>query len=194
MTGVAQRIDRRGFLRIAAAAAAGTAGLGLAACAGDTTDTGAAKKRPPARATRPDGRAAAAGRREVTQTKLASGVIVPTAPWLIAENRRPGTLDWIVNFVQPDHALEGFASQVSAVSGDDVALFVNTEAAAVQVHAYRMGYYQGLGGRLVYQSDMVRATPQPAPTVSAGTGTVSCPWTPTLSFKVDDRGPRGATS
>jgi hypothetical protein len=75
----------------------------------------------------------------------------------------PGTLDWIVNFVQPDHALEGFASQVSAVPGDDVALFVNTTARAVQVQAYRMGYYQGLGGRLVYQSDMVAAGPQPAP-------------------------------
>ena len=72
----------------------------------------------PARATRPDARATAtADRHEVTQTKLASGVVVPTAPWLIAENQRPGTLDWIVNFVQPDHALEGFASQVSAVSG-----------------------------------------------------------------------------
>ena len=192
MARVAQRIDRRGFLRIAAAAAAGTAGLGLAACAGDATDTGAAKKRPPARATRPDGRATAtAGRHEVTQTKLASGVIVPTAPWLIAENQRPGTLDWIVNFVQPDHALEGFASQVSAVSGDDVVLFINTEAPAVQVQAYRMGYYQGLGGRLVYQSDMVRATTQPMPTVSAGTGTVSCPWTPTLSVSVDDTWPPG---
>ena len=59
---------------------------------------------------------------------LPSGVIVPTAPWLIAENAKPGTLNWICNHVQPDHALEGFASQVSAVPGDDVALFVNTTA------------------------------------------------------------------
>ncbi len=190
MVEVAQRIDRRSFLRIAAAAAAGTAGLGLAACGGDATDRTAARKAGPARAKRP-ATPATANMREVTKTKLASGVIVPTAPWLIAENRRPGTLDWIVNFVQPDHALEGFASQVSAVSGDDVTLFINTTAAAVQVQAYRMGYYQGLGGRLIYQSDMVRATPQPAPTVSPGTGTVSCPWTPTLSLRIDDRWPPG---
>ena len=34
-------------------------------------------------------------------------------------------------------------------------LFVNTTARAVQVQAYRMGYYQGLGGRLVVQTDFV---------------------------------------
>ena len=127
----------------------------------------------------------------VKQTTLASGVVVPTATWLVAENQRPGTLDWIVNQPQPDHALEGFASQVSAKAGDDVALFINTTASAVQVQAYRMGYYQGLGGRLIYQSDMVAAGPQPAPTVSLGIGTVSCPWAPTLSFTVDHTWPPG---
>jgi hypothetical protein len=127
----------------------------------------------------------------VQQTTLESGVVVPTATWLIAENNKPGTLDWIVNHVQPDHSLEGFASQVSAVPGDAVALYVNTTAKAVQVQAYRMGYYQGLGGRLIYQSAMVPAGPQAAPVVSPGIGTVTCPWSPTLSFTVDDTWPPG---
>jgi hypothetical protein len=122
---------------------------------------------------------------------LASGVVVPTASWLIAENQLPGTLDWIVNHPQPDHALEGFASQVSAVAGDDVTLFINSTAKAVQVQAYRMGYYQGLGGRLIYQSDMVAAGVQVPPVVSAGIGTVSCPWSPTLTFAVDGTWPPG---
>jgi hypothetical protein len=184
-------IDRRRFLQIAAAGATAAAGLTVAACSdGAATKTGAAKKRTPARAKHHDVRTDAHVLPGATQTTLASGVVVPTAPWLIAENQRPGTLDWIVNFVQPDHALEGFASQVSAVSGDDVTLFINTTAKAVQVQAYRMGYYQGLGGRLVYQSDMVAAGPQPAPTVSA-LGTVSCPWSPTLSFTVNTTWPPG---
>jgi hypothetical protein len=93
-------------------------------------------------------------------------------------------LNWICNHVQPDHALEGFASQVSAVPGDDVALFVNTTARAVQAQVYRMGYYQGLGGRLVVQTDFVAAKPQPAPVVTPGTATVSCPWTPTITLNV----------
>ncbi len=187
---VSQPIDRRRFLRIAAASATGAAGLIIAGC----SDTGhanpqALKKRPPARAKRPAPRTL--GDPAVQETTLLSGVVVPTAAWLVAENKRPGTLDWIVNFVQPDHALEGFASQVSATTGDDVTLFVNTTAKAVRVEAYRMGYYQGLGGRLVYRSDSVAAGMQPPPAVSLGIGTVSCPWTPTLSFKVDDTWPPG---
>ena len=119
----------------------------------------------------------------VEDTVLASGVTVPTAPWLIAENAKPGTLNWICNHVQPNHALEGFASQVSAVPGDDVALFVNTTARAVQAQVYRMGYYQGLGGRLLLQTDFVSATAQPAP-VTNSLGTVSCPWQPTMTLSI----------
>ena len=111
-------------------------------------------------------------------------MIVPTAPWLIAENAKPGTLNWICNHVQPEHALEGFASQVSAVPGDDVALFVNTTANAVQVQAYRMGFYQGLGGRLIVQTDFLPAKVQPAPVVTPGIGTVTCPWSPTLTLNI----------
>ena len=103
--------------------------------------------------------------------------MVPTAPWLIAR-MRSGTLNWICNRNQPEHALEGFASQVSAVPGDDVAVFVNTTARAVQVQAYRMGYYQGLGGRLIVQSDIVPARSRAAPIVTPGIGTVTCPWSP----------------
>jgi hypothetical protein len=119
----------------------------------------------------------------VEDTALPSGVTVPTAPWLIAENAKPGTLNWICNHVQPNHALEGFASQVSAVTGDDVALFVNTTARAVQAQVYRMGYYQGLGGRLLLQTDFVSATPQPAP-VTNSLGTVSCPWKQTMTLNI----------
>jgi hypothetical protein len=189
-------LDRRRFLQIAAAGVAGAAGVVLAGCAADgTTHPAALTRRPAARPKKAaphhsHGPPAPTGA-SATQTTLPSGVVVPTAAWLIAENQRPGTLDWIVNFVQPDHALEGFASQVSAVPGDDIALFVNTTARAVQVRAYRMGYYQGLGGRLIYQSDLVGAGPQPAPTVSPGIGTVSCPWSPTVTFRVDDTWPPG---
>ena len=122
---------------------------------------------------------------------LPSGVIVPTATWLIAENARPGTLDWVCNHAQPNHALEGYASQVSAVAGDDVALFVNTTAQAVQVQAYRMGYYQGLGGRLVAQSDMVAAGQQAAPVVTPGVGIVTCPWSPTMTISITEEWPPG---
>jgi hypothetical protein len=180
-------IDRRRFLQLAAAS--GT-GLVIATGAGAGIDSaGAAKKnRPPARAKkmhRPEPLP------PVVQTTLPSGVVVPTATWLVEENQKVGSIDWIVNRLQPEHALEGFASQVSAVPGDDVALFINTTGQAVQVQAYRMGYYGGIGGRLIYQSDMVPASVQRAPTVEPGIGMVSCPWSTTMTLSVDDTWPPG---
>jgi hypothetical protein len=188
---VPEPIDRRRFLLLAAA---GATGLTLAACAETPASKGAdhRARRTPARPRRPVATTTTTTTVPAQElTALDSGVVVPTAPWLVAENSRPGTLDWIVNHPQPPHALEGYASQVSAVSGDDVALFINTTARAVAMQAYRMGYYQGLGGRLVYQSDTVAAGPQRAPTVSLGIGTVSCPWSATLIFTVDDTWPPG---
>ena len=38
----------------------------------------------------------------VVDRRLASGVTVPTATWLVAENARPGTLNWICNHDQPE--------------------------------------------------------------------------------------------
>jgi hypothetical protein len=165
-------MDRRQFLQFSALGVAGLA-------TGTRLSSTHPKTRVPARARRHTPELPA-----VVDTELPSGVTVPTAPWLIAENAKPGTLNWICNHVQPDHALEGFASQVSAVPGDDVALFVNTTARAVQVQAYRMGYYHGLGGRLVVQTDFVAASAQPAPVVTPGVGTVSCPWSPTLTLSI----------
>jgi hypothetical protein len=166
-------IDRRQFLQLSAFGAAGLAGA-----------TRLGKRRPgqrvPARAKRHSPTPAG-----VVNKKLPSGVIVPTAPWLVAENAKAGTLNWICNHNQPEHALEGFASQVSAVPGDDVALFVNTTAKAVQVQAYRMGFYQGLGGRLVLQTDFLPAKVQAAPVVTPGIGTVTCPWSPTLTLNIN---------
>jgi hypothetical protein len=165
-------LDRRQFLQISA--------LGTAGFVGATRlPAKHHKQRVPAKAKRGTTQQPA-----VVDKMLASGVTVPTAPWLIAENAKPGTLNWICNHNQPEHALEGFASQVSAVPGDDVAVFVSTTARAVQVQAYRMGYYQGLGGRLIVQTDFVPATVQAAPVVTFGLGTVTCPWSPTLTLNI----------
>jgi len=172
-------IDRRQFLQLSALGAAGFAGATRLGKKG-------LKQRVPARERRHGPTHAA-----VVNKKLSSGVMVPTAPWLIAENAKPGTLNWICNHNQPEHALEGFASQVSAAAGDDVAVFVNTTAKAVQVQVYRMGFYQGLGGRLIVQTDFVPARAQAAPVVTPGIGTVTCPWSPTLTLNITTDWPPG---
>ncbi|HUY65014.1 MAG TPA: N,N-dimethylformamidase beta subunit family domain-containing protein, partial [Acidimicrobiales bacterium] len=120
------------------------------------------------------------------------GVAVPGARWLQEENARPGTLDWIVTGHQQQRAIEGFAGSVSAAAGDELPLFVHTLARSFHVEAYRMGYYQGLGARLVWRSDQLAGTSQPPPVLTAGTNTVECRWKPSLSLAVDGSWPPGA--
>ena len=123
---------------------------------------------------------------------LASGVVVPVADWVVAENDRPGTLDWIPAGRPAPHDMEGFASTVSAVAGEEVTLYVNTTARTFHVEAYRMGYYQGLGGRLVWRSPDAPGTVQPPPVLLAPTNTVECHWSPSIRFGIDGDWPPGA--
>ncbi len=115
---------------------------------------------------------------------------IPTSEAIVAENAKRGHAWWVTT-QQADRAIEGFASQVSAVSGDRVTLFVNTRASTFHVEAYRMGYYQGIGGRLVWQSAEVRGSQQPDPVLVSPTNTIECRWSPSLTFTVDGSWPAG---
>src|SRR5205814_7051603 len=74
------------------------------------------------------------------------------APWVIQENARAGTSDWRLAPNKAKGSIEGYADKVSAQAGDRVTLFVSTDAPSYQVEAYRIGYYGGLGGRLIWKS------------------------------------------
>ena len=109
----------------------------------------------------PGNRPTSAKSRKRTST-LPDGVVVPTSAAILAENARTGHAWWVTT---PQNAgdIEGFASRVSARVGDDVTLFVSTKAPQFHVEAYRMGYYQGIGARLVWQSAEVAGIRQPSP-------------------------------
>lgn len=111
---------------------------------------------------------------------------LPVAQWLIEENRRPGTVRWVIEASsQSNQALiEGFCDQVSAAAGDEVALFVNTSAPSFHADVYRMGYYDGLGGRFVTRTDEVAGRVQPAATFTPGINMVSCKWQPSWRFQI----------
>ena len=174
-------INRRQFLSGAAAAVGGLAAMGMAGKKSKRHTVPAHAKHHPHHHTQA----------QVIRTALDSGVVVPTARWLVAENAKPGTNNWVVTGIQTPHAIEGFASQVSAAPGDDLVLFVNTNAQSFHVEAYRMGYYQGLGGRLIDTSDTVAGTQQPTYTVTPGVNTVTCPWQPSMTLSITNDWPPG---
>ncbi len=107
-----------------------------------------------------------------------------TAAWVGDENAKPGTASWQITGAQPPNGIAGYASLVQAEPGQAVTLYVSTAANSFDVEAYRMGYYQGLGGRLIWQSARIPTERQPACPVTAGTNMVQCNWHSSLPVDI----------
>jgi hypothetical protein len=103
--------------------------------------------------------------------------------WVVDENARAGTGKWKIP-VGARSDIQGYANRVSAERGARVGLYVDTTAASFRVKAYRLGYYQGLGGRLIWTSTQHQGVRQPAPSVDPDTLMVETTWSRSLSFRV----------
>jgi hypothetical protein len=110
--------------------------------------------------------------------------------WVVAENEKPGTSKWRIPADAPT-SIEGFADVVSAQRGDVVTLYVSTPASSFRVEAYRIGYYQGTGGRFIWRSARQRGRDQPAPNRTPRTNMIEAPWSPSLRIRVGDDWPEG---
>ncbi len=98
-----------------------------------------------------------------------------TANPVQAENNCSGTGNWRPDHpLGPEHAIEGFTAPVSVQAGESLKLYVSTTASTYTFTVYRMGWYNGLGGRLVYSSPHLMGIQQPAPTIDPLTRMVSC--------------------
>ena len=105
------------------------------------------------------------------------------ARWVIQENDKPGTTAWEIH--GPHGGISGFASQVYAQQGQQVTLYVSTTGPEFRAEAFRMGYYQGKGARLVWASGPIPGRDQPACPLTPGVNMVACDnWTPSLTFTV----------
>jgi hypothetical protein len=99
---------------------------------------------------------------------------------LQSENALAGTAEWKLTDGADDHEIEGFASATSVNQGESFSLYVSTVAPTFHVEVYRMGYYQGLGARLIYPSPEMAGVKQAAPTVTPVTNMVEASWKPSL--------------
>ncbi|WP_344445584.1 N,N-dimethylformamidase beta subunit family domain-containing protein, partial [Kitasatospora nipponensis] len=93
------------------------------------------------------------------------------------EAHRPGNPDWPITQAGPDRAVEGWADRVSVLPGESFGLYVSTTAPGFTVSAYRMGWYGGARGRLVWQSERLPGVRQAAAAVDQRTRMVSTAWT-----------------
>ncbi len=103
------------------------------------------------------------------------------------ENLNLGTSAWEPANAANNHEIEGYASLTSVNAGDQISFFVNTLDPQYSLTIYRLGYYQGLGGRQmtspVTRTGLAQSIPPPDPV----TGMVECKWTNpyTLSIPSD---------
>ncbi len=115
--------------------------------------------------------------------KAAPGPLYSAA--VVAENNKPGTSAWRITGNQTPTNIEGYASKVSVNQGNSFTLFISTTSQSYVVQAYRMGYYQGLLGRLVWTSKRLSGVQQPPCPLLKPSNTIECNWQPSLVVKTD---------
>ena len=113
---------------------------------------------------------------------------------IIAENCLAGNppSEWDVSGAG-DESIQGFATDISVDAGQAIAFKVDTDATNYRIDIYRLGYYGGLGARLVAVVQPSAALPQSQPTCvdDVSTGLVDCGnWSVSASWTV----PAAATS
>ena len=122
-----------------------------------------------------------------------------TAGWLAAENARPGTTAWRIDGKVPKGGdkvpsgwVEGYADTTSARPGQEVVLRVACDAPSWHLEAYRMGWYGGDLGRLVWESDEIDAQWQLTTSSDRATKMLRAEWDPSLTITIDDEWPPGS--
>jgi hypothetical protein len=142
-------------------------------------------------------------RREAVKELAAIGAIALTGSAIAAdgkqsnaiqqENAKPGTRDWMLTNTRIDPKtkyrcpwIEGYCSRASVKPGETVAFHVSTNPAShFTLDIYRMGYYDGAGGRLVKQLGEFQGKTQADPPIGEKR-LRECEWEPCAELRIPD--------
>jgi len=124
-------------------------------------------------------------------TSAPVSVTVANVSPIVLENQQPGSENWGMfrSGHQPaDDAvkqIKGYASATSVNKGESITFYVTvTPAQNYTMDVYRMGWYQGLLGRLMQSIEPLQGVAQPACPVDAATGLIECDWTASYTLAV----------
>jgi hypothetical protein len=103
------------------------------------------------------------------------------------ENQQPGTTAWQIPWGSAGSdgvgQVKGYASAVSVNKGDNITFYVSVNPAqSYTIDVYRMGWYQGQGGRLLQHVGPLNGTHQPTCPTDATTGMIECHWAPAYTL------------
>lgn len=122
------------------------------------------------------------------------GPTAPPAKWdVVSENAKPGTSDWQITQDRPRwEKVRGYVSRTSAAQGEKIALFASTAGKSFTATAFRMGHYNGKGGRQVWSSGPLPGKRQAPASNNPVTGMRGANWEPNVTFTIDDTWVPGA--
>jgi N,N-dimethylformamidase beta subunit-like protein/concanavalin A-like lectin/glucanase superfamily protein len=128
----------------------------------------------------------------LTPTPTTTPTTTAGANPIVTENQQPGTDQWQIptaGFQVADdtvNQIKGYASATSANKGGSLSFAVTvTPVQTFTIAFYRMGWYGGLGGRLILQTAPISGMTQgPCPTVDTTTMLMACTWTSSYTLAV----------
>ena len=109
---------------------------------------------------------------------------------IFLENTERGSLEWVLERPAINREIEGYASSCSINAGDKINLFVNTAASEFTLQVFRMGWYNGHGGRDMGVKMTLPGREQEIPLPDSETGLAECDWS--LSYTLQS--PKNWTS
>lgn len=114
------------------------------------------------------------------------------------ENQREGTTDWQLTYTRVDPKtrwrsplIEGYAGKQSVRAGEGIDFFVSTNPATpFVIDLYRLGYYQGKGGRFLRRLGPFEGKTQATPAVG-NERLRECQWEPCTRLTIPKDWPSG---
>ena len=114
-----------------------------------------------------------------------------SAPDIATENSFAGTKAWQIT-QRNNSDPEGYPSMTSVAQGGSIDLMINTASPTATLQVFRLGWYQGLGGRAVTIPTTVNTGPQASPLTDPATGLTECNWKSAYTITVPTNWTSGA--
>jgi hypothetical protein len=130
--------------------------------------------------------------------RILNGATPPRRDLVRSENEKPGTTDWLLKSTRVDPKtkyrcpwIEGYCSANSVKAGDTLEIMVSTNPASpFVIDLYRLGYYQGKGGRHMHRLGPFKGAVQPEPAVGKER-LRECTWEPATKLTIPKDWPSG---
>jgi hypothetical protein len=113
------------------------------------------------------------------ENSVSAGTTITAQNAIVLENQQAGTTNWQIADTQlaHNHEIEGYGDATSINKGQALNLKVSlAQAGKYSIDVYRLGYYNGNGGRLITSVTNLNGVTQAAPTIDPTTRMVECKW------------------